>query len=376
MRLTRIFWASCLAFLSDVTSGLSVRKNSALQDATKASLNALNTYYDNKTGRWDPTASWWYSAISLENILDYMQVTGSRDYLAQAQHTIDIQRAPIDWWPQGGGDFRADSTDDTAWWALALLRMYELTGNSTYLDIAKEDEAYIYKYWNSSTCRGGVIWSIKDRTYKNAISNELYLELTGALHHLIPNDTYYLNQSLNQWKWFKASGMINAQWLVNDGLLEPDKNDSTMCRNNKDTTWTYNQGVILGGLVELYHATGDTGYLDTACNIADAVIASAKLSPNGILTEPCSSEEDCTDNGWSFKGIFMNRLAKLNKALEESGVDKDRYGGYMRTNEQTMYSHARNGSDFYGGVWQNTFDGADLGKQNSAVMMLIATLGL
>ncbi|KAK8129429.1 hypothetical protein PG999_001809 [Apiospora kogelbergensis] len=331
----------------------------------------MNKFYNDSSGRWNDSASWWYSAISLHNILDYMELTGSRDYLAQAQNTIDKQRAPIDWWPQGGGDFRADSTDDTAWWALALLRMYELTRNSTYLDIAKEDETYIWDYWMSSTCNGGLIWSIRDLTYKNAISNELYLELTGALHNLIPGDTYYLNQSKFQWDWFKSSGMINSQWLINDGLLEPQKNNPTVCPNNNDKTWTYNQGVVLGGLVELHKATGDQSYLNTACKIADAVINDATLTQGGILTEPCSPKESCSDNGWSFKGIFMNRLAKLNKALGGS-----RYSDYIRTNEQSMYSNANNGSDFYGGVWQGSYDGSDLGKQNSAVFLLVATLGL
>ncbi|KAK7949217.1 uncharacterized protein PG986_010103 [Apiospora aurea] len=370
MKLANLFGASCL-MLSSLVSSL-VIPNSAILDATKASINALNTYYDTTTGRWNPKVNWWYSGIALQAILDYMQTTGSEEYLAMAQHTIDIQRAPIDWYPQGGGDFRADSTDDTAWWALALLRMYELTGNSTYLDIAKEDEAYIWKYWLPETCKGGVIWNIPDLKYKNAISNELYLELAASLHNLIPGDTLYLNRSITQWEWFNGSGMINSQYLINDGLLEPDANDSSVCRNNNADVWTYNQGVVLGGLVELHRATGAQGYLDTARKTADAVVNSATLSPGGILTETCAGGSDsCSINGWSFKGIFMNRLAKLNKALADNP-----YSEYIRNNEQTMYSNARNGSDFYGGIWQKPFDGEDLGKQVSAVNLLIATLGL
>ncbi len=48
--------------------------------------------------------------------------------------------------------------------------------------------------------------------------------------------------------------MINAQSLVNDGLNSSNPN---ACTNNGRTTWTYNQGVILGGLVELYNADKD-----------------------------------------------------------------------------------------------------------------------
>ena len=51
-----------------------------------------------------------------------------------------------------------------------------------------------------------------------------------------------------EWSWFKGSGMINGSNLVNDGL-------TARCDNNHGTTWTYNQGVILAGLSQLYRAT-------------------------------------------------------------------------------------------------------------------------
>ena len=58
--------------------------------------------------------------------------------------------------------------------------------------------------------------------------------------------------------------MINDDLLVNDGL------NASTCGNNRDTTWTYNQGVLLGGLVALARATGDDTYLERARELADA----------------------------------------------------------------------------------------------------------
>ncbi|KAI1260732.1 glycoside hydrolase family 76 protein [Xylariaceae sp. FL1019] len=332
-----------------------------------AAITALNTFYNTTTGLWgNETTPWWHSAVSLRVLAEYMLTTGSKNYVDQAAYVVDNNRAPLNWWPEGNGDFRADSTDDTGWWALALVDLYQVTGNETYLDIAEEDEAYMYSFWNTTTCNGGLIWAVPTLTYHNAISNELYLELTATLHNVIPGDTYYLEHAMEEWKWFNASGMINSQWLVNDGLTE-----DSACTNNGQTVWTYNQGVLIAGLVQLAKATSDTTYLDIAQNIADAVVNSDTLSPGGILTEAgCASEADCEPNGTSFKGTFIRGLAKLNAAL-----GGDMYTAYINNNAQSLYDNARQSStDYYGFAWQGPFDGQETGKQASAVNLLMSTL--
>ncbi|KAI0121297.1 putative glycosyl hydrolase [Xylariales sp. AK1849] len=330
------------------------------------------TAYNQSSGlwnSWDLDTPWWQSGIALQATIDYMSATGTDDYLPMAYYTVTTQRAPLPWWPEGNGDFRADSTDDTGWWALALTSMYSLTGEEWLLDIAKEDEAYMTNYWSDSECNGGLIWNIPDLTYKNAISNELYIELTATLHNLTPGDMSYLNQSLTAWEWFANSGMINSEWLINDGLAM-DSNGS--CVNNQDTTWTYNQGVILGGLVQLFHATGDADFLTTARHIADAVLSSTQLSPGGILTEPCPAGGCPDQDGGAFKGIFIRYLAKLNKELPDRP-----YGGFISDNAANAYQHDRsaNRTSLYGMEWQGPFDNRTLGRQESAVMLLVAALG-
>ncbi|KAI0912546.1 putative glycosyl hydrolase [Ustulina deusta] len=333
-------------------------------DTVRAAIEAMNAFYNETTGLWD-TGPWWHSGVALRAVAEYMLVTGSEEYVDMAAYTVDTQRAPLNWWPEGGGDFRADSTDDTGWWALALASLYQATGNSTYLDFAKEDEAYMYDYWNTTTCGGGLIWNIPSMTYHNAISNELYLELTATLHNLIPGDTYYLNQALKEWAWFNATGMINNEGLVNDGLTE----DSS-CVNNGQPVWSYNQGVILAGLVQLSTATGDASYIETARSIADAVVNDASLSPNSILTESaCATANDCEPNGTAFKGIFMRGLAKLDAVL-----DGHPYRSYIRKNAQSAYDNSRNSTNFYGFLWQGPFDSGTIGRQESAVDLLLSTL--
>ncbi|RYP18363.1 hypothetical protein DL765_003975 [Monosporascus sp. GIB2] len=334
--------------------------------AATAAVEAMMSTYVNHTGLYgEPESPWYQSGIALQATLDYMLATGSTEYLPQALNTIERQRVPVPWWPEGGGEFRADSTDDTGWWALAMTSMYELTGDGEYLDIARLDEEYMFRYWNTTTCGGGLIWDIRDLAYQNAISNELYLTLTARLHRLIHGDTRYLNQSLFEWEWFAASGMINSENLVNDGLTQ-----DAACVNNGQTTWTYNQGVLLGGLVDLFEATGNHSFIERARAVADAVLNSDLLVRDGILTEDCPPGPDCELDAPIFKGIFIRYLAKLDRALPGERP----YREFIEANARSAYDSSRNGSDFYGYLWQGPFDTFSIARQVSAVNLMVAGL--
>lgn len=333
-----------------------------------SAIDAMNTaWYNEADGRWNTSTAWWLTGNALQSVCDYMYKTGDMQYLPEAEGTIRKQSGPLDWWPQGGGEFRADSTDDTGWWALALMRLFDITGDQAYLDTAALDEEYMYSYWNSSTCGGGILWSIRNLSYKNAISNELYIKLAASLHNRIPGDTRYLKRALTVWNWLGASGMINSDNLVNDGLAE---GSGGTCTNNGQTTWTYNQGVILGALSELYLATGDGDYLNRAKSIADAVVASADLSPGGILTEPCEmTGSDCDTNQEAFKGIFARNLAELNVLL--AGWP---YDSYLASNARSALEIDRSSSGFYGMPWAGPYTDSTVGTQSSVISLLVANI--
>jgi predicted alpha-1,6-mannanase (GH76 family) len=330
----------------------------------KTAIDAMMGFYNETAGRWQPEIAWWLSGNALQTLLDYMHKTGDDSYMPQVLRTIDTQKEPLAWWPEGGGYFRADSTDDTGWWALAMVRMFDVTGNATYLDYAKLDEQYMHNYW-SDECGGGIIWNIPQLAYKNAISNELYFTLAAALHNRLPGDEFYLNRSLVAWNWFNASGMINSAHLVNDGLTDS-------CVNNNATTWTYNQGVILGGLVELYRATKDKAYLFTAKQIADAVIGSGTLVVDGVLKEPCEATQDCDFNQQAFKGIFMRYLGVLDEVL----CSTHPYLAFIRSNAETAWQRDRNETDDFDVSWNGPFDNATVATQASAASLIIAAMDL
>lgn len=331
-----------------------------------AALHSLFTLYNTTDGRFDTSASWWLTGNALTSVIEYTDKTKDYRFFAHILNTIHKQKKPLPWWPSGGGIFRADSTDDTGWYALAMLRMFDITQDCKYLDYALLDAEYLQSF-ESDKCGGGIIWDIPSRSYKNAISNELYLSLTAGLANRLTDKKQakkWLSTAKKQYTWFVKSGMINAQGLINDGLTDA-------CVNNNGIQWSYNQGVILGGLAELYKADKQKKeYIDLAQRIADAVINSAQFnSVSGILVDKCEATANCNTDQDAFKGIFVRNLAKLNQVLP-----RPKYRRYIEHQAEAAYSNDRNATDFYGVQWTGPVGHANVGTQGSAVSLLVAAL--
>lgn len=331
-------------------------------DSRRASATALMQFYNESTGLFNGTG-WWNSANDLTSLIDGIRITGMASYqyvianTYAAEHNANL------------GDFRNSYMDDTAWWALAWIDAYDLTKNTAYLSTAEDDANYLAGYWDS-TCGGGIWWS-NAKTYKNAIANELYLYVNAALHNRISGDTTYLGRAEAEEKWFLASGMINGSNLINDGLTI---NSNGTCGNNGQAVWTYNQGVILSGLAELYKADGSAAVLSEAVKLANASTSSAQLNPvsatapKGELADPSAGGGDEP----TFKGVYARGLFALNSAV--SGTP---YSCYLARTAAVAYVNDRNAADQYGNLWagpwsstpQSGSDQPAAAQQGSAVYL-------
>ncbi|MGH3273829.1 MAG: glycoside hydrolase family 76 protein [Streptosporangiaceae bacterium] len=325
-----------------------------------AAISVLQRWHKPSAGRWR-TVGWWNAANALTAVIAYTQRTGDRTYAGAIEATFTGAR-------RRHADFIVDFYDDNGWWALAWIAAYDLTGDRRYLDAARVIFAHDTAGWDD-TCRGGLWWSTA-RTYKNAVSTELFLTLAARLHQRSPGgEGGYLDWALRAWEWFSGSGLIGPGGLVNDGL-------TAACTNNGGPTWTYNQGVILGGLAALHEITGDRAYLDVGESIADATLSRLVSPPSalrpGILTEPHEATTARRDRVRpQFKGIFVRYLYDFCRQQPRPA-----YRAFLLRNAESAWANARNARNEFGLHWAGPFDRADASRQTSALDLLNAAVGL
>jgi len=265
-------------------------------------------------------------------------------------------------------DFLDGYYDDDLWWALAWIKAYDVTDYEPYLTLAEGIFNAVSKVWPTTCNNGGIYWN-SDKKYVNAIANELFFSTAAHLaNRAYDEDDYYQKWAERSLSWFLDLGMLSSNGTINDGL---DEN----CQNNHGDVWSYNQGVILGGLVEMHEIDYNNTYLGLGLYIAYTAIEVLTSPYPGFkytLTDPCEPN-DCGADGTQFKGIFMRNLMSL------WGATKDKLlGDYISANAFNIWHYDREigaqGHVVFGVQWEKFSGIANASTQSSAMDALVADI--
>ncbi|KAJ3497747.1 hypothetical protein NLG97_g1661 [Lecanicillium saksenae] len=333
----------------------------------------LMRWLDKDRGLWRNSKNdlfWWESANILTTFANLAKLDNSvLDAYGDVFDTVyknAPNSKPVAKVAKRAGGFQNDFYDDEGWWGLAWVAALDVTGRREYLDEAISIWYDMDAAWGKHHC-GGIPWN-KNGHSPVSIANELYIALGAALSNRVGLDMKptFVAAAKKGWDWFSKSGVLGSDHLIRDGL---DDN----CQVSGDY-YTYNQGVIIGGLVELWKSTGELAWIDTAENIARAVTAPGSIMQDGsgLLADGCDKEKSCQglNDGTIFKGIFARNLQQLH-AIRPNKL----YKAFLQKNAQSIWQtdlKIADGGCFNGVLWGGPYVAASAASQSSALDCLVA----
>lgn len=299
-----------------------------------------------------------------------------------------------------------EMNDDSMWWSVCSLEMFDLTNNSDHLTTAeaiwKHVDAYVIpqaKYViHGIDMEGGVLWSNKTNEVQvNAITTGLYSELSARLAGMQKDKgsaKKLLASAVNSFSWILRARFEQDEYLVYDHI-------NLKTGQMINWTFTYNTGQAIAASVAIYEAmqgmprdlvqnqTANT-YLDLACSMAShSMTRDIWVNGNGTLTEAGAypgtgknkkkASED--DDAVGFKAILLRSLAKLYRVLlrEHSHQNTQKQlVNFIKHQYTTLQDKDTSGEGQYGPWWDGPMDLPTSHSQLAAldVMAAIHAIGV
>lgn len=272
-------------------------------------------YFFNKTSQQADlgTGDYWPQAHAIDVITDAYVRTKDKSYY----QTYDL-------WFQGMPRFNPNArqgrrrgdpwwnayVDDMEWRCLALIRIYEATNETRYLNKARQLYAdWIWTQWgpeDEEPWHGGVTWKTDAPKSKNACSNGPAAIVAARLAQFASVDpsnaknksaAEYQDEAMKIYQWERKYLWNSETGAVFDNI----NREGRLGR----FSLSYNQGTFIGAAVELFRLTNDRSLLDDAVLTARYTTGPMSRRNRGVLSDATGGD------GGLFHGIFFRYLANL-----------------------------------------------------------------
>lgn len=336
--------------------------NEILQARERLQEGLIKYFWDKQEGvfvnhypaRENENWVYWWHAHALDVLIDGYLRTKDSKYL---NNFIKEYKGT---YRKNGNTFIHNWYDDMEWMALALLRMWDVTQEEQYKEqvlLLWED---IKTAWNDYQ-GGGMAWKKDQLDYKNTPANAPAAILAFRLYQ-----RFHIGEDL---QWGRKILDWNIQYLMDPETCFIWDGINRLGDGKIDYEWkfTYNEGVIIGALIELYKIDGNEGHIDLAIRIARITKKLIADPNNGIF--PYEGVDDCG----LFKGIFVRYLYELIRIKPELTDLKE----WLLQNAQTLMKMGINKDGLVGGDWTVKEEVCvDLAQHLSGIMLMEMTAKL
>lgn len=242
--------------------------------------------------------------------------------------------------------------DDMEWHCLALIRIYEATGEKRYLNKARQIYGdWIWSQWSpedEEPWHGGITWKTDVVKSKNACSNGPAAIIAARLAQFASVDAgneknksaaEYQDEAWKIYQWERK-----YLWDANTGAIFDNMNhDGRLGR----FSLSYNQGTFIGAAVELFRLTGDRSLLDDAVLTARYTTGTMSRRNNGVLDDATRGD------GALFHGIFFRYLTNLIILPElDDGVRREMTDYLLHSATVLARQGVNPKTMIYGGRWR------------------------
>ena len=210
-------------------------------------------YFWNSISKTDRDSNWG-AALEIEGIEDAYEITGDpgqRTLINNLLTTFLSTITPLNTWSSDTWN------DDIGWMCIVMVRGYQMTGNTNFLNAAKSGFDMAFARGWDTQYNGGGIWEKHDAASpdKNSLSNNS-LGKAAVMIYMSNGDTAYFDKAkqIYSWVWHhlydSSSGLVYT-FIAPDGTV------------NKSSA-VYNQGTFADYANLMYEAGAGGTYLDDA----------------------------------------------------------------------------------------------------------------
>ena len=256
-----------------------------------------------------------YIITGVEDAFDVDQAPDKRQLVIDLLNTFETQNhADLSW----------DSwNDDIAWAAIALIRGYQISGQTSFLNAATQAWNMAYaRGWDGSY--GGGIWENMDNVPnggKCALSNWPFV-ISGVQIYLATGDATFLTRAQQIYAFARANLFNTSTGLVHEqigpsGVIGDDN--------------YYNSGLLINAANELFKVTGNNQYYQ------DAVLAANHV----ISRYPITTEDHPANGDFGADQVFRG----LGKFARENNLWST-YSSWFDNNAAAAWNHRRTDYNF------------------------------
>ena len=313
-----------------VPSGYTTDWNAVADSSTTAFIqnfwNAEKGFFNAKSdGYHGETNNYWPQAHAMDVIIAAYLRTGDKKYSDMFDKWYEGIK--VQCWSGSKDKFWVPLYDDNAWISISMMKIYDITKDTKYLEAAKYlHEDMMANGWDNENI-GGLSWGAPGTSYygdsRAICSNGPACVLAFKLYNAT-GDEHYAENGMKIYKFLREYVLDPGTGRVLNGI-----NRKTLLSEGEDSReYSYTHGTVMASALEAYRYTGDAAYLKDAYRIGYYVtnVACADQATGALFFENKSWRWD--DDGGDptlFRAVLFPYLADVIEAPEVPEMWREKF---------------------------------------------------